>query len=114
MATPSPSASTPTESTNTHSAQVAAGERLYATQCARCHEQDGGIGIRLRRGILLAYVTPARLFRYIQARMPYDTDFRLSDEEYWAITAYLLVRSDLIEAEPPLEPLSAEEIRLQR
>jgi cytochrome c len=93
------------------SAQVREGARLYAEACAVCHGEDGrrgagfqtpiwGQGAQIRR-----FGTAMGLFEYNQMLMPFDDPSRLTDEQKWAITAFLLASHG---AMPPTAELRAE------
>ncbi len=86
------------------SAQVREGARLYAEACAICHGQDGrrgagyqtpiwGEGAQIRR-----FETAMGLFEYNQMLMPFDDPSRLTDEQKWAIVAFLLASHGAIPA----------------
>jgi cytochrome c len=86
------------------SGTAATGEEDYLTFCAACHGADGktetmvpisgGIGslnsdTPLRTvGSYWAYATT--LFEYTRRTMPYDAPSSLTDDQYYAITAYVL------------------------
>lgn len=73
--------------------QLNDGEKDYVTFCAACHEPGQGIGPVLTAEVLDDRVTAARLFAYNRDKMPYSAERTLTDEQYWAITAYLVIRS---------------------
>jgi cytochrome c len=92
------------------SAQVREGARLYAETCAVCHGQDGrrgagyqtpiwGEGAQIRR-----FETAMGLFEYNQMLMPFDDPSRLTDEQKWAIVAFILARHGTI---PPTADINA-------
>ena len=72
-------------------AQVVRGEALYGRYCAQCHVAEQGIGAKLTRRGLASYRDAAFLQRYNQQYMPYRAEGSLLEQEYWDITAYLLV-----------------------
>lgn len=92
--------------------QQAQGEILYQTYCASCHEIDQGIGPRLTKEVLATRVSATALFAYNQKNMPYNAGNTLQEDEYWAITAYLLARAGFMEKRTVLDAASAEGIRL--
>jgi len=104
---------------------VRQGRALYAAQCASCHGprgiegpaarlvgSDGFLGwddplrpLRLRKHPLLLMSVEARwphattLFDYIRRAMPYQAPKSLTDNEVYAVTAYLLHRQGLVGAD---------------
>lgn len=92
--------------------QTKAGNRLYKQHCAHCHELESGEGPKLKPKVLATHGSAARLFRYNKKFMPYGLDTRLTDQEYWAITAYLLSKSELATIEGDLGPENAENYKL--
>ncbi|MCA3585122.1 MAG: cytochrome c [Methylocystis sp.] len=90
---------------------VKAGEELYQTQCAACHGEfgesagrwpmlAGGAGSLNREqpektiGSFWPFASTA--FDYIKRAMPYGNSRSLSDDEVYAITAYVLFLNDLV------------------
>jgi mono/diheme cytochrome c family protein len=83
---------------------VAQGKQVYEAQCLACHGENGAgkPADRLAGGIgTLASPTPLKtvssfwpyattLFDYIRRAMPYPAPQSLSDDEVYAVTAYLL------------------------
>lgn len=94
--------------------QRTAGEGLYAQQCAACHEVEQGIGPRLTSSVLASYDTPRTLFNYLRLAMPTQTPGSLGEEEYWAITAYLLDERGLLSMEQPLSTESSAGLTLKK
>lgn len=89
------------------------GEAVYVANCLRCHGL-GGAGTpadRLVGGVgSLAGPKPVKtvgsywplattLFDYLRRAMPYDRPGALSDDEIYAVTAYLLARNGIVDAE---------------
>jgi cytochrome c len=89
---------------------VERGRVVFAEQCAACHgaEGQGGLGDRLVGGQnTLATPKPVRtvgsywpyaptLFDYIRRAMPWPSPRTLSDNEVYALTAYILASNKLI------------------
>jgi mono/diheme cytochrome c family protein len=92
--------------------QFKAGEQLYSTYCAHCHEIENGIGPHLTPKVLATRVTAQSLFNYNKRNMPYEAGNTLTEAQYWSVTAYLLIRHGLMEAETHLTPQNALEITL--
>ncbi|MGH7252930.1 MAG: c-type cytochrome [Nitrospiraceae bacterium] len=99
--------------------QVAAGQAVYLKHCARCHGEKGEgidapalIGEPANR--LQSYPTGATLFQYVRLLMPLDAPGSLSEGDYWAVLAYLLVRNGVIQENVPVGPDTAEQIVIKR
>lgn len=89
------------------------GEPLYQVHCASCHGSDGegGLANQLVGGHgTLASDTPVRtlgsywpyattVFNYVRRSMPYLTPMSLTNDEYYAITAFMLNKNDIIAAD---------------
>jgi S-disulfanyl-L-cysteine oxidoreductase SoxD len=91
------------------SGKAADGARIYADKCSVCHGDNGKGGIAgeliggppkasLDGGKTIANFWPAAttLFDYIRRAMPYTQPRSLSDQEVYALTAYLLAANKLI------------------
>jgi len=96
------------------SGTVAQGEKFYAAQCASCHggKLEGGIGDKLigGRGSLAAkdgkqapvktmesywpYATT--LWDYIKRAMPFSAPGSLSNDDVYAVTAYILNQAQIV------------------
>jgi S-disulfanyl-L-cysteine oxidoreductase SoxD len=85
------------------------GAKVYADKCAACHGDNGKGGIAgqlvggppkasLDGGKTIANFWPAAttLFDFIRRSMPYSVPRSLSDQEVYALTAYLLSLNKLI------------------
>ena len=81
------------------------GEAIYAAQCGACHGATGTEGpIQPVVGPVDTYPKSAgrhwpyatTLFDYIRRAMPFHTPKSLSDDEAYAVTAYILHRNELI------------------
>ena len=84
---------------------AAAGREVYEDNCAVCHGETG------REGPIMPLVGPVEdgsrpagrhwryattLFDYIRRAMPFPSPKSLSDDEVYAVTAYLLFRNGVI------------------
>jgi mono/diheme cytochrome c family protein len=91
------------------SGKAADGAKIFAEKCALCHGDNGKGGIAgqlvggppkasLDGGKTIANFWPASttLFDYIRRAMPYNAPRSLSDQEVYALTAYLLAANKLI------------------
>jgi S-disulfanyl-L-cysteine oxidoreductase SoxD len=91
------------------SGKAADGAKVFAEKCALCHGDAGTGGIAgqlvggppkasLDGGKTIANFWPAAttLFDYVRRAMPYNAPRSLSNEEVYALTAYLLAANKLI------------------
>lgn len=95
------------------SGTVAQGEKVYTQQCLACHgaNLEGGLGDRLigGRGTLVRKegVTPIKtvesywpysttLFDYIKRAMPFTAPNSLSNDDVYAVSAYILSKANII------------------
>jgi mono/diheme cytochrome c family protein len=89
--------------------KAADGAKIFADKCSACHGDSGKGGIAgqlvggppkasLDGGKTIANFWPAAttLFDYIRRAMPYTQPRSLSDQEVYALTAYLLAANKLI------------------
>jgi cytochrome c len=109
---------------------VAAGRQLFDTQCASCHGADleGGVGDRLigGRGSLPGN-SPTRapvktvesywpyattLFDYIKRAMPLTAPNSLSDDQVYALCAYILARARIVPDDATLDAASLARVRM--
>ena len=97
----------------TPEAQRIQGQGLYEAHCASCHEIDQGIGPRLTKAVLATRLSATALFSYNQKNMPYEAGNTLLEDEYWAITAYLLNRHGFLENDVVLNTETAEGLMLK-
>ncbi len=101
----------------TQEEQVAAGQDVYAAECANCHGEqgEGGTGPVLIGGSrrIASYGDTDRLYDYVSRTMPFDDAGTLSEEQYWDSIAYLLDANELLPAQAVLGP-DSETITLER
>ena len=92
----------------TQAEQVAAGQDVYAAECAQCHGEqgEGGTGPVLIGGSrrIASYENTDRLYDYVSRTMPFDDAGSLSEDEYWASIAFLLQENELLPADVVLGP----------
>lgn len=93
--------------------QFARGAELYQVHCAACHEIERGIGPRLTADVLATRMSAQSLFTYNRLNMPYEAGNTLSQQQYWDITAYMLVQNGLLEKEIHLGENNAASFSLQ-
>ena len=108
------------------SGNAAAGEVVYSEKCASCHA-EGGTGKpadKLVGGIgSLGSAKPVKsvgsfwpyattLFDYIRRSMPLDAPMTLTDDEVYAVTAYVLELNGIVEREQTMNAESLPNVRM--
>jgi S-disulfanyl-L-cysteine oxidoreductase SoxD len=105
---------------------VSHGREVFAQQCVACHgdKGQGGVGDRLVGGQgTLATTNPVRtvgsywpyaptLFDYIRRAMPQNAPQSLSNDDVYAVSAYILNLNDLLPADATLDAKSLAGIRM--
>lgn len=102
------------------------GKPVYEMYCASCHGIDGEGTLANKlvggRGTLdteapdktvgsyWPYATT--VFNYIRRSMPYTAPMSLTNEEYYAITAFVLNKNDIIAADTVIDKNSLPEVRM--
>ena len=108
------------------SGSVSHGHEVFDQQCAACHgsKGEGGVGDRLVGGQgTLATAKPGRtvgsywpytptLFDYIRRAMPQNAPQSLSNEDVYAVSAYILNLNGLLPAEAMLDAGTLSAIRM--
>jgi S-disulfanyl-L-cysteine oxidoreductase SoxD len=108
------------------SGSVAHGRDVFAQQCAACHGEkgEGGVGDRLVGGQgTLATSKPVRtvgsywpyastLFDYIRRAMPQNAPGSLSNDDTYAVSAYILNLNGLVPDATTLDAKSLAEIKM--
>jgi cytochrome c len=108
------------------SGNVERGRAVFSEQCAACHgaEGQGGVGDRLTGGQgTLATAKPVRtvgsywpyaptLFDYIRRAMPQNAPQSLSNEDVYAVSAYILNLNGLVPADTVLDAKRLAAIRM--
>jgi hypothetical protein len=92
--------------------QLERGTAVYREVCYACHDMESGEGETLSPDVLASYYDARSLHDYVEMAMPYDEPGSLSVEEYWAVTAYLIVDRGLVRLDAPLGAEVAEGVRL--
>lgn len=102
------------------------GQRVFETHCIACHGEagEGGINDRLAGGHgSLASAAPVRtvgsywphattVFDYVRRAMPYQQPDLLSDDDVYAVTAYLLYVNGIVEEDERLDAESLPAVRM--
>jgi len=105
---------------------VAEGARLYAQRCAVCHgaHGEGGPMDKLAGGIgTLASAKPVKtvgsfwpyattLFDYVRRAMPFTAPQTLSNEEVYALTAYLLNLNGIVASDAVMDAAALAAVRM--
>ena len=108
------------------SGTAAQGKPLYDAHCASCHGVDGEGALADRLvggqgtlgsdkpvktvGSYWPYATT--LFDYTRRTMPYTAPLSLSNDDYYAITAYVLHRNDIISDDVVIDKSSLPGVRM--
>jgi cytochrome c len=105
---------------------VSHGREVFAQQCAACHGEkgEGGVGDKLAGGQgTIATAKPVRtvgsfwpyaptLFDYIRRAMPQNAPQSLSNEDVYAVSAYVLNLNGLLPADATLDAKSLAAIKM--
>jgi len=106
---------------------AAQGEMVYAAKCQACHSEKGGGGPNDRLvggvGTLGPDKTPVRtvgsywpyattLFDYVRRAMPWDKPKSLSDDEVYAVSAYILSLNGIIGSGDVIDAQSLPKIKM--
>jgi S-disulfanyl-L-cysteine oxidoreductase SoxD len=108
------------------SGTVSHGREIFAQQCAACHgtNGEGGVGDRLVGGQgTLATAKPVRtvgsywpyaptLFDYIRRAMPQNAPQSLSNEDVYAVSAYILNLNGLLSPDATLDARALAAIKM--
>ena len=103
----------------------AQGARIYAQKCAMCHGEDGKGGISspvVGGAPLTSLDTPktianfwpyaTTLFDFIRRSMPWQQPRSLTDEEVYALTAYILALNKLVGENEAMNAESLPKVRM--
>src|SRR5437588_10590868 len=108
------------------SGTVSHGREVFDQQCAACHgaKGEGGVGDRLVGGLgTLATPNPVRtvgsywpyaptLFDYIRRAMPQNAPQSLSNDEVYAVSAYILSLNGIVPTDATLDARSLAAIKM--
>jgi cytochrome c len=105
------------------------GAKIYAEKCSACHGNDGkgGIapyypalvggapltnGIDTVKTIANYYAYPTTIFDYVRRGMPYNMPRSLTDDEVYALTAYILALNNLIGQNDVMDAKSLPQVKM--
>jgi cytochrome c len=108
------------------SGSVAAGRELYARHCQRCHGENGlgdsgdqlaGATMGLtsewpEKTIGNFWPYAPKLFDFIRRSMPMETPGSLTDDEVYALTAWLLHLNDIVPADAVMDARSLARVQM--
>jgi mono/diheme cytochrome c family protein len=100
------------------SEQIRQGETLFQEFCALCHGANGrggqgyanpiwGQGAQLRK-----FKNAQGLFEYHQLLMPFNDPTLLTEEQKWAVTAYVLANHAVLNRGDTLDPAKALQVTI--
>jgi mono/diheme cytochrome c family protein len=99
---------------------ASAGEQVYLARCAACHGPTGTEGPRDKLvgeklpvktiGTFWPYATT--VFDYIRRAQPFDQPGSLTDDEVYAVTAWLLFRNQIIPADQVIDADTLPNVRM--
>ena len=99
---------------------VAAGEQVYKDKCVACHGPTGTEGPRDKLvgeklpvktiGSFWPYATT--VFDYIRRAQPFDKPGSLTDDEVYALTAWLLFRNQIIAVDQVIDATTLPKVRM--
>ena len=89
------------------------GETIYAAQCASCHGVKGVNGPLIAMAgkpkrvtdwtVGTVYEHATSIFDYVRRAMPAFTPKRLTNEDVYSVTAYILYLNGLVEIDEPID-----------
>ena len=103
----------------------AQGAPIYAARCAHCHGANGegrpasqivggdppnGMGSSKRIGTHWPYATT--VFDYVRRSMPFDAPRTLSNDDYYALTAWILAENNIIDEDDVLNADTLPAVRM--
>jgi cytochrome c len=108
------------------SGKAAAGAAIYAVKCIACHGEEGagmpndrlvgGQGTLTElvqvRTIGSFWPYASTVFDYIRRAMPFQAPQSLTDDEVYALTAYLLERNGIIDADDEMNARTLARVRM--
>jgi mono/diheme cytochrome c family protein len=102
----------------TDSEQIKQGAALFQEYCIVCHGENGQGGAGYANPIwgksaqIRKFKNAQGLFEYHQLLMPFNDPSLLDEEQKWAVTAFLLVKHEVLKGEETLEPAKAAQLAI--
>jgi len=107
----------------------AQGAKIYAEKCVACHAEGGKggaapgatplvggapltNGIETQKTIANYYAYATTVFDYVRRAMPYNMPRSLTDDEVYALTAYILVLNKLIGENDVMDATSLPQVKM--
>jgi cytochrome c len=108
------------------SGNAAAGEAVYAQKCASCHAAEGkgkpadkligGIGsldsAKPVKSVGSFWPYATTLFDYVRRSMPLNAPMTLTDDEVYAVTAYVLFLNGIVSKQQTMDAKSLPQVRM--
>jgi mono/diheme cytochrome c family protein len=98
--------------------QTAAGGKVFAERCASCHGKSGEGGDKAPGLVgpkaLDDYKNAREAFDYVRGNMPPDGAGSLSEQEYWAVVAFLVKTNEIPLGDKVLGPAGAGDVKWSR
>ena len=96
--------------------QVHFGGGVFRYECARCHGAGRSAPRLSDEQLSVRFDDAAAMYAFVSRRMPYDKPGALPDDDYWAVVAYLLDRSELLKLrdDRTLGPETASGVAIER
>jgi mono/diheme cytochrome c family protein len=88
------------------------GQIVFENSCAHCHH-PGSLGGELTASRLVRFDTAQGVFDFVSENMPRFAPGSLSPNEYWNVTAFLVLSSGLVPSDQQVGPNIAENISLE-
>ncbi len=96
--------------------QVAAGQKVYTTDCESCHgaSLEGVTGPPLTQSTIPRFGDAQQLESFIAQLMPLNAPGSLSQQQYYDVTAFILNKDGLLPAGETVTPENAANIKLTK
>lgn len=107
------------------SGKATEGEKMFAQKCAACHGEGGKGGVAARvvggppkatldggKGIANYYPYATTVFDFIRRSMPWNAPRTLTDQEVYALTAYLLAANKLISEDEEINATTLPKVKM--
>ena len=107
------------------SGTAADGQKIFAEKCVACHGDKGQGGLAARlvggppkatldggKGIANYYPYATTVFDFIRRSMPWNAPRTLSDQEVYALTAYILAANKLIPEDEEMNAMTLPKVKM--